>query len=110
MSERDATYVFNHVNIMLAYHKGDRSAGEADRLLRAQVQVARYIVCILVWMDTITWCSTFCAFTQHSPHIIPDNWCIWLLYDNTALLLYALNPCMALYSITHHPTEEIMMI
>ena len=27
---------------MLAYHKGDRDAGEADRLLRAQVQVARY--------------------------------------------------------------------
>ena len=41
LSERDATYVFNHIKIMLAYHRGDRAAGEADRLLRAQVQVAR---------------------------------------------------------------------
>ena len=47
MNERDATYVFNHINIMVAYHKGNRSAGEADQLLRAQVQVARYIVCII---------------------------------------------------------------
>ena len=31
---------------MLAYHKGDRSAGEADRLLRAQVQVARLILVV----------------------------------------------------------------
>ncbi|XP_065888892.1 transmembrane 9 superfamily member 2-like [Dysidea avara] len=38
LSERDATYVFNHVKIMIAYHKGEQ--GEADRLLRAQVQVA----------------------------------------------------------------------
>ena len=36
---RGAIYVFNHVKIMIAYHKGEQ--GEADRLLRTQVQVAR---------------------------------------------------------------------
>ena len=36
--------MFNHVKIMIAYHKGDRTAGEADRLLRAQVQVARLLL------------------------------------------------------------------
>lgn len=29
---------------MIAYHKGDRTTGEADHLLRAQVQVARLLL------------------------------------------------------------------
>ena len=43
--------MFNHVKIILAYHKGSRIDGEADRLLRAQVQVARLLLVVINYVN-----------------------------------------------------------
>ena len=93
--------MFNHVKIMLAYHKGDRSAGEADRLLRAQVQVARYhYYSMLVWINTKTWRPTFCVSTAHTSRYTKQLKCINLFrYVMIALLLCP-------FTALHHPCAE----
>ncbi|MCG8622311.1 MAG: transmembrane 9 family protein, partial [Proteobacteria bacterium] len=41
LSEKGATYVFNHVHLLISYHKGSEQNKFTDgRIVRAQVQLA----------------------------------------------------------------------
>jgi len=50
LSEKGSTYIFNHLTLILGYHKGTAASGNMDgRIVRAHVQLAS--------CDTVPACS-----------------------------------------------------
>jgi len=57
--EKGATYIFNHVHLVISYHKGTDKSGYTDgRMVRAQIQLAS--------------CTPPCT-DQSKPMKIPDK-------------------------------------